>query len=201
MLPLALGLLIFLGLHLLPTAPALRRDLIARFGEGPYKLAFAVISLASFALIVAGYHKIQLMPGKDPAVWGPQGAMPWPQLRHLTFLLMLPVFPLLIASQLPGRLRSVIPNPMLLAIKLWALAHFLIRGDAASLLLFGSFLAYAVYDLISVKRRQRAGDVVVRTGPVRNDVIAVVLGLGLYIAFLGWLHPMLIGPQLVHFAP
>ena len=199
MLILALGLLIFLALHLLPTQTELRRDLIARYGAGTYKLVFSAISLASFALIVIGYHKIQLNPGKDPALWGAQGIMPWPQLKHVTFLLMLPVFPLLVASQLPGRLKTVIPNPMLLAVKLWALAHFLIRGDAASVLLFGGFLAYGVYDLISVKKRQRAGVTPVTTGPIRNDVIAVVLGLALYVAFLGWLHPLLIGPQLARF--
>ena len=65
---------------------------------------------------------------------------------------------------------------------------------ATSILLFGSFLAYSVFDRITLKRRPATGLVTVpETGPARNDVISVVGGLLLYVAFLFWLHPLLIG--------
>ena len=192
MIPLLLGLVIFLGIHLLPTQPELRRGLAARFGEGAYKAAFALVSLLGFALIVYGYHKIQLAPGKNVFLWT---APAWG--RHVTMLLMLPVFLLLIAAYLPGRITAAVRHPMILAVKLWAAGHLLVRGDMASLLLFGSFLAWGVLARISLKRREAAGLVSVKTGPVINDVIAVVLGFLAYLAFVKWGHPALIGIRLI----
>jgi uncharacterized membrane protein len=86
---------------------------------------------------------------------------------------------------------------MITAVKFWALAHLFVRGDLASLLLFLGFLAWAVYDRISLKVREQHDLVVVRSGPVMNDVIAVVVGLGLYVAFVRWGHAALIGVSLV----
>jgi len=101
---------------------------------------------------------------------------------------------------LPGRRLCAWPDqgeaqhPFLVAIKTWALAHLIANGDLVSIVLFGSFLAYAVYDRITLKRRTATGLVTVpATGPPSNDVIAVVLGLVLYLAFLFWLHGLLIG--------
>jgi len=192
MIPLLLGLLIFLGVHLLPTQPDLRRGLAARFGEGAYKAGFAVVSLLGFALIVYGYHKIQLAPGKNVFLWTPP---PWG--RHVTMLLMLPVFVLLVAAYLPGRITQAVRHPMILAVKLWAAGHLLVRGDVASLLLFGGFLAWGILDRISLKRREAAGLVTVKSGPILNDVIAVVVGLLVYAVFVKWGHAALIGIRLL----
>ena len=99
-------------------------------------------------LIVLGYHKLQIMPGKNPQLWNPPV---WS--RHLAFVLMLPSFVLLVAAYVPSRIRTAVKHPMLAAVKIWAFAHLLANGDLGSLVLFGSFLAWAVYDRISVKRR------------------------------------------------
>lgn len=192
MIPLLLGLVVFVGIHLLPAQPDLRQGLVARFGAGAYRAAFSLVALAGFALIVYGYHKIQVHPGKNPQLWSPPR---WG--RHVTFTLMLPVFPLLIAAYLPGRITAAVRHPMITAVKFWALAHLFVRGDAASLLLFAGLLAWAVFDRISLKRREAAGLVAIKSGPLANDAIAVVVGLGLYVAFVKWGHPALIGVPLV----
>jgi uncharacterized membrane protein len=192
MLLLVLGLLIFIAIHLLPTRPDLRDGLVARFGEGPYKGLFSVVAAVGLALIVIGHQKVQLTPGKNPMLWAP------PQWgRHVTYLLMLPVFPLLVAAYLPGRISAAVRHPMVTAVKFWALAHLFIRGDAASLLLFGGLLAWAVYDRISLKHREAAGRVTLASGAVMNDVIAVVAGLALFAVFVRWGHPWLIGVPLI----
>ena len=109
-------------------------------------------------------------------------------------VLMLPAFILLIAAYVPGQIKAKLKHPFLVAIKIWALAHLIANGDLASIILFGSFLAYAVFDRIALKRRAATGLVTVAaTGPARNDVISVVGGLALYVVFLVWLHPLLIG--------
>lgn len=192
MLLLIIGLLVFIGVHIVPTTPDLRRALAGRFGEQAYKGAFSVVALIGFALIVYGYHKVQLHPGKNPVLWYPPA---WG--RHLTMALMLPVFPLLVATYLPGRIAGAVRHPMITAVKFWALAHLFVRGDLASLLLFVGLLAWAVYDRITLKGREAEGLVVVRTGPVVNDVIAVVAGLVIYAVFARWGHPALIGVNIV----
>jgi uncharacterized membrane protein len=112
-------------------------------------------------------------------------------LRYITFLLMLPVFPLLIAAYLPGRIKTAMKHPLLNAVKFWALAHLLSNGMLADVLLFGGFLVWAGVDRISLKRRVQA----VPSAPAGrfNDLIAVVAGLALYILFIGWAHLRLFG--------
>lgn len=189
MMLLIVGLILFLGVHLLPTSPEARTALRDRLGEGPYKLAFSLISLAGLIVIVLGYHKMQLHPGKNPIVWDPPV---WT--RHIALLLMLPAMILFVASQVPSRIRTLARHPMLVAIKIWALAHLLANGDVASLLLFGSFLAYAIYDRISVKRRDTLGPLGdKRPSSLANDVIVVAVGVALYLALILGGHAWLIG--------
>jgi uncharacterized membrane protein len=108
---------------------------------------------------------------------------------------MLPVFPLLFAAYLPGKIKAKVRHPMLAAIKFWALAHLIANSDLASIILFSSFLAYAVVDRILIKRRGGAEPVlaVSEAEARRNDLISLGAGLALYVAFLFWLHPLLIG--------
>lgn len=190
MLLLVVGLLIFLGLHLLPTNVSLRDGLVAKFGEPAFKGLFAVGSLIGFALIVYGYGQLQ-GSANNPVLWEPPT---WT--KHIAFLLMIPAMIFLVAAYVPSRIRSALKHPMLLAVKIWALAHLLANGDAASLLLFGGFLAYAVYDRISLKRRGNLGP-----GPanvsVINDVAVVAVGLGLYLGMMFWGHGYLIGVGLI----
>ncbi|MBS0268115.1 MAG: NnrU family protein [Proteobacteria bacterium] len=193
MMVLIVGLILFLGVHLVPTQPELRDGLKARIGEGPYKILFSLLSLAGLVVIVLGYHKLQLHPGKNPILWEPPV---WT--RHIAVALMLPAIVLLVASLIPSRIRTATRNPLLIAIKIWALAHLLANGDLGALLLFGSFLAFAVYDRISVKKR----GLLPPPAPASalNDVIVVVVGLGLYAWLLLGGHQWLIGvapiPQL-----
>jgi uncharacterized membrane protein len=110
-------------------------------------------------------------------------------------LLMLPVFILLLAAYLPGEIKAKLRHPMLAAVKFWALAHLIANGDLASMILFGSFLAYAVFDRIALKRRAGAEVPAIPDPAIarRNDIISIVGGLVLYVVFLVWLHPLLIG--------
>lgn len=193
MLPLVLGLLLFFAIHLVPTSPSLRDGLIERFGEQVYRIGFSVVSLAGFVLIVAGYHKLQMMPGKNPVLWDPPA---WT--RHIAFLLMIPAMIALVAAFVPSRIRTALKHPMLVAIKAWALAHLLVNGDLGSLVLFGAFLAFAVYDRISVKRRPSTLPTAVPPGPV-NDAIVIAGGIALYAVIMLWGHGALIGVPLVNF--
>ena len=195
MLLLVIGLLVFIGIHTVPASPGLRSGLIARFGAGSYKLVFSVLSLIGFALIVLGYHKLQLNPGKNPVLFSPPE---WT--KHIAYALMLPAMILLVAGNVPSRIRTAVKHPTLLAVKLWALAHLLVNGDLASLLLFGSFLAYAIYDRISVKRRAALGPLGTRTGGAFNDVIVVIAGLALYAFMVLYGHGALIGVPVGQFS-
>ena len=183
MLKLVTGLVIFFATHSIRMfAPGWRDRMIARLGAGPWKLAYSVVSLVSFAMIVGGYAAARIDPVVlyQPPLW----------MRHLTMLLMLPVFPLLLATYLPGRIKAAVKHPTLAATKAWALAHLLANGMLADVLLFGSFLAWAVLDRISAGKRPQPA---AAPGPIRNDVIAVVGGLLLYAAFALWAHVRLIG--------
>lgn len=190
MMALILGLLIFLSIHLLPTNPVLRDGLVARFGANAYKGAFSVISLIGFAIIILGYHKMQLHPGKNPILYDPPV---WT--RHIALTLMLPAMILFVASQVPSRIRTATRHPLLAAIKIWALAHLLANGDVASILLFGSFLAFAVYDRISVKRRAVPAAGPSPTTPPLNDVLVVAVGTLLYAGLLLGGHAWLFGVE------
>ena len=193
MLTMIVGLVIFFAIHLVPAAPDVRRSLVDRMGEGAYKGLFTVVSAIGLAVIVYGYSKLYLTPGKNPVIWTPLHGM-----RHVAMTLMLPAFILLAAAYIPSRIRTMAKHPMLAAVKLWALAHLLVRGDLASMVLFGSFLAWAVFDRISVKRRGGGqGPLGTATGGIGGDVAAVVVGIGLYAFMLLWGHARLIGVPLI----
>ena len=185
MLKLVAGLVIFLGVHSIRiVAPGWRDRMIARLGEVPWKLVYSLAALAGFVLIVGGYAAARLEPVVlyNPPFW----------LRHVAMLLMLPVFPLLVAAYLPGRIKAAVKHPMLTATKAWALSHLLVNGMLADVLLFGGFLAWAVIDRISTGKRPQPSPP--KTPPsIVNDVVAVVVGIVLYVAFAFWAHPRWIG--------
>lgn len=188
---LVLGILIFLGVHTLTTLRDARSGVIARIGEGPYKGLYSLASLLGFILIVYGFNSYR--DAGYIQVWDPPAGM-----RHATMLLMWPAMICLVAAYVPGAIKRVLKHPMLVAVKLWALAHLLVNGDLGSMILFGSFLAWAVYDRISVKRREQAGVIKIQYGGRLNDVVAVALGTVLYGAFI-FLHPLLIGVPVINF--
>ena len=192
MLVLILGIVLFLGAHSLPMARQIREGLIERFGPCGYKGLYTALSLAGFVLIVWGFARYRSEGWIQ--IWHPPAGM-----RHVTLLLMWFAF-LALASMgpppgrpagTPSRIRGWLRHPMLVAIKIWALAHLLANGDLGGILLFGSFLAWAVFDRISLKRRGDAG--AARFGAfTRADVLALVAGTVAYVAML-FLHPYLIG--------
>jgi uncharacterized membrane protein len=175
------GLLIFLGVHSIAiVAPAWRDATAARLGMPGWKGLYSVVSLVGFWLMLQGYATARLEP---TLVWVPPTG-----LRHVAALLMLPVFPLLLATYLPGRIRSAARHPMLAAVKFWALAHLVSNGMLADIVLFGSLLAWAVVDRISLKRRAPRPAPAAPATPW-NDVLAVALGLALYAGFvMNWHH-------------
>lgn len=188
MLVMVIGLLVFFAIHIVPSNAELKDGLITRFGSAGYRAIFALFSLIGLALIVLGFYKLQLHPGKNPQLWYPPLWM-----RHIALALMLPAMIALVATYIPSHIHVALKHPMLVAIKTWALAHLLANGDLASLVLFGSFLAWAVYDRISVKRRGDLGPIGRGSGPWVNDVIVVALGVALYAVIVLYLHEAVIG--------
>jgi uncharacterized membrane protein len=186
---LILGLLLFLGLHSVSiVAPGWRDAQVARRGESVWKGVYSLLSIVGFALLIYGFGLTRQAP---VVLYTPPVA-----LRHLAMLLMLPVFVLLLAAYLPGRIKTAAKHPMLLATKLWATAHLLANGNLGEVLLFGAFLAWAVVDRISMKRRSARAVPGAPAGPM-NDVIALVGGLGLYALFVLAAHGWLIGVRLL----
>ena len=182
---LVLGLAIFLGVHSVSiVAPAWRDAMAARLGAGAWKGLYSLVSLGGFVLLLKGYALARLEPS---LVWVPPTG-----LRHVAALLMLPVFPLLFAAYLPGRIRDAAKHPMLAAVKFWALAHLISNGMLADIVLFGSLLAWAVLDRISLKRRAPRATPAAPAKPF-NDILAVALGLAVYAVFVMGAHQRLFG--------
>ena len=181
-----LGLVLFLGVHTLTTQREARARLIASWGEGGYKTGYALASLIGLALIVWGFAHYRATGWID--VWYPPVAF-----KHITVALMLPAVILVVASYIRGRIYTTLKHPMLAGVKLWAAAHLLANGDLGSIILFGGFLAWAVFDRISLKRRADAGAPPIPVGGVGYDLIAVVVGIVAYLALGFVFHPVVIG--------
>ena len=189
MIYLVLGLVLFLGVHSISIVSEPWRDARASaMGEGAWKGLYTLVSIAGFVLLIYGYG----LARQEPVVlYTPPAA-----LRHLAMLLMLPVFALLLAAYLPGRIKRAAKHPMLLAVKLWALAHLLVNGNLADVLLFGGFLLWAAADRVSMKHRVQRPLPGAPASPM-NDVIVVVAGLAIYALFVFWAHTALIGIPLM----
>lgn len=184
MLILSVGLILFLGIHSVSIAAPAWRDRTASNLGHAWRGIYSLIAAVGLVLIIWGYGLARQMPTLIyvPPAWT----------RHLAALLMLPVFPLLFAAYLPGRIKTALKHPMLAAVKFWALAHFIANGMLADILLFGGFLAWAVADRISLKRRPQRP---VKTAPpsAYNDWIAVIGGLVVYGVVVFWAHAQFIG--------
>jgi uncharacterized membrane protein len=182
---LIIGIALFLGIHSISiVTPGLRARAVASMGTNGWRGLYSLVSAAGFVLILYGFHLARQAP---VVLYMPPGWM-----RHVTLLLMLPVFPLLLAAYLPGRIKTAMKHPMLAAVKFWAFAHLLSNGLLADVLLFGAFLVWAICDRISLKRRPPQA---IRTAPQGrfNDLIAVIAGLALYVIFILWAHVRMFG--------
>ncbi len=181
-----LGLVLFFGVHTLTTQREMRAQVIAASGEGGYKIGYMLVSLLGFVLIVWGFAHYRATGMWE--IWTPPTA-----LKHLTVALMLPAVILVVASYIRGRIYTRLKHPMLAGIKLWAAAHLLANGDLGSIILFGSFLGWAVFDRISLKHRADSGAPPIPVGGPSNDLIAVAVGLVAYLALGFAFHPVVIG--------
>ncbi|WMS41258.1 NnrU family protein [Acuticoccus sp. MNP-M23] len=189
MLLMILGLVIFLGLHSMQIVEPVRAGLTRVMGEIGYKVVYSIGSLVGLIAIAEGYKAWKYVDG-SPILYNPPAF-----LAHISLLLMALAFIALPAAYLNGYIRKALKHPMLVAVKLWATAHLLANGDAASVLLFGAFLAWAVVDRISVKKRERAGlkAPVDFTPRVSADIAAAAIGLIVYALFVWKVHLWLIG--------
>ena len=181
-----LGLALFFGVHGVTTQRDLRARLIAVRGEAAYKIGYSLISALGLVLIVWGFGHYRATGWID--VWYPPKAM-----KHIALTLMLFAVILVVASYIRGRIYATLKHPMLAGIKLWALAHLLANGDLGSIILFGSFLAWAVFDRITLKRRSDPGAPDFGMGGRDCDTLAVIVGTLLYLALGFWFHPYVIG--------
>ena len=184
------GLVVFLGAHTFTTQRDARARMIASTGEGTYKIVYSLVSAIGLALIVWGFARYRATGWID--VWQPPVAM-----KHITTALMLPAVILVVASYIRGRIYTTLKHPMLAGIKLWAAAHLLANGDLGSIILFGAFLAWAVFDRISLKRRSDPGGPPIPVGGTTNDLIAVAVGVVAYLALAFAFHPAVIGVPVI----
>ena len=184
---LILGLLMFLGMHSARiVAEGWRTQVIAQRGPGAWKGLYTVVSLVGFGLIIWGYGQARMAP---LVLWAPPV---WT--KHLAALLVLVSLVLLVAAQVPGNsIKARLHHPMVLGVKLWALAHLLANNTLADLLLFGSFLVWAVLDFRSSRQRDRAAGTVYPPGTAGRTALVVVLGVAVWALFAFWLHAVLFG--------
>jgi uncharacterized membrane protein len=184
---LLLGLLIFLGVHSVRiVAEGWRTRTRNRIGALPWKGLFSAASLLGLGLIVYGFGLARQQPIQ---LWSPPVGM-----RHLASLLTLIAFVLLAAAYVPGNgIKARIHHPMVVGVKVWALAHLLANGNVAHMVLFGSFLAWAVLDFSAARRRDRLAGTHYRPGTVNATVITIIIGVIGWLIFAVWLHGLLIG--------
>ena len=181
-------ILVFVPHSISIVAPHWRDRMVLHVGEARWKGWYSVLVTAGFALVVLGYigaERAPVMLYLSP-VW----------LRYVTFVLMLPVFPLLFATYLPGRILAKVKHPMITAVMLWSAAHLFVNGSLPGVLLFACFFVWAVIDRLSLGRRVQPP--IHRVPPTRyNDVLAVTLGLALYALFIWRLHGWIFGLPLL----
>lgn len=184
---LLLGLIIFLGVHSVRiVADDWRTKTRARLGALPWKGLYAAASLLGLGLIAWGFGLARQQPVQ---LWSPPQFM-----RHLTSLLTLISFVLLAAAYVPGNtLKASFHHPMVLGVQAWALAHLLSNGNLAHVVLFGSFLLWALLDFSAARRRDRVAGTRYPAGTAGGTGITIAVGVGSWIAFALWLHGLLMG--------
>jgi len=185
MLVLALGIVLMLGVHTLATLRETRGRLVERFGLQPYKAVHSLIALLGLVLIVWGFSRYRaegLIVVWTPPAWGRYAAIA---------LMWCALVALACMNPAPGRIRGWVRHPMLTAVMIWGLAHLLANGDAGGALLFGSFLAWSIYDRVAVTRRSDFGAAPTDSF-TRADATALAVGTVAFIALM-FLHPFFAG--------
>src|SRR5271166_5496452 len=158
-----IGLVVFLGTHVFVTMRDHRAAVVARIGEWPYRGLFSLVSIVGIVLI--GYGFAAYRTAGPIMVWYPPA---WT--RHIVVALMWPASIMVVAAYIPGNIKRVLKHPMLVGVKTWAFAHLCANGDLGGIILFGTVLAWAVYDRITLKRRSDPGAPSIPDGGGRNDI-------------------------------
>jgi uncharacterized membrane protein len=181
------GLLLFLGLHSVRIfADGWRSAMLARLGEKPWKGLYSLVSLLGFGLVVYGFGLARQAP---QVLWTPPVFM-----RHLAGLLVLAAFVLLAAAYVPRNgIKARLHHPMILGVKVWALAHLLANGMLHDVLLFGSFLLWSILCFRAARQRDRAAGTVYPAGTASASIATVFAGIAAWAVFAFWLHGLLIG--------
>ena len=187
MLYMVLGLVLFLGVHSVRiVADGWRTQTLARVGEGAWKGLYSLASVAGLALIVWGYGLARQQP---VVLWLPPVGM-----RHAASLLTLIAFILLAGAYVPrNAIKARLHHPMVLGVKVWALAHLLSNGNLADVVLFGAFLLWAVLSFRAARQRDRAQGTVYAPGTAAGTVATLVVGAVAWAVFALWAHAWLIG--------
>jgi uncharacterized membrane protein len=183
---LVIGLVVFIGVHVFVTMREQRAAVIGRIGEWPYKGLLALASIIGLVLIGYGFGQYRATGWID--VWHPPH---WT--FYITQILMWPASIFVVAAYIRGNIWRTLKHPMLVGIKTWAVAHLISNGDLGSIVLFGSILAWAVYDRITLKRRIDPGAPPIPAGGNRHDIIALVVGTILYLILGLMFHPLVVG--------
>jgi uncharacterized membrane protein len=188
MLTLIAGLIVFLGVHSVRIyADDWRTRQQQKWGADAWRGVYAVLSLVGLMLVIWGFGMVRNAP---VVVWIPPMGM-----RHVASLLTLFAFILLAAAYVPGNaIKARVHHPMVAGVKLWAVAHLIANGTLGHLVLFGSFLVWAVLDFISARKRDRRNLSVTR--PVTTlsaTLITVAVGVVGWLVFAFWLHGLLMG--------
>ncbi len=186
---LIVGLILFFGMHLIPTAPALHSTFKDKLGEKPYKGIASLAALVGLILIVIGTGQAPTIVIWEPPHWT----------RFLSPVLILPAFIFLVAAYAPSNIKRFTRHPMLWAVTLWAAAHLATNGDLTSMVLFGAFLLYSLFDMVSANRRGALKATVAQ--PFTRELVVIVIGVVLYGLFV-YFHADLFGvPAMMHSAP
>lgn len=179
---LVIGILLWSFMHFLPAADAgIRKSLIAKLGENPYKGIFALLMALSIYLVISGWKATVPELLYQPPAWG----------RHATSLLMLFAFILFFAPYPANNLKRILRHPQLTGLVCWGVGHLLANGEIRSVILFGGLVAWAVIEMLLINRRDGARTVPA-PAPIRNDVLLVIAGIAVYAVFL-FSHQWLFG--------
>ena len=191
MLCLVLGLLLLLGTHSIRIqGDALHDQLIESVGPARFKAIYALVSLLGFALLVYGFGVARDTPY---VLWTPPPAM-----KHLAYLLTLIAMVLMAAVYVPrNAIKAKLHHPMVLSVKVWALAHVLANGTLAHLVLFGSMLLWSVLLFKASRARDKRNQVVYAPGNKGSTILTLEIGIAMWLVFVGWAHGWLIGVQVM----
>ena len=181
-----IGLIIFLGSHSCRIfAESWRNQMIDRIGEVKWKGLYTIISLIGFVIMVIGYGQARQ---STVVLWQPNSF-----LIYIALALNLIAF-IFLAGSSPSNnaIRLKLKHPMILGVKVWALAHLISNGTLVDLILFGAFLIWAVLDFRSARKRpiHIAEQAQVST---KATAITIAIGVILWVAFIFGLHQYLIG--------